>query len=84
MPLEYCEYSGMTDKCMKWLEANLPSEFEKLGIASTKDLADTEKKHQKRGGKVKSLINVGKRGIDLKEFSCFGVKFTYCSDRLAA
>lgn len=56
MPLEYCEYSGMTDKCMKWLEANLPSEFEKLGIASTKDLVDTEKKHQKRGGKGSKAV----------------------------
>lgn len=52
MPLEYCEYSGMTDKCLSWLEANLPSEFEKLNLAGLKEVADAEKKHQKRGGKV--------------------------------
>ncbi|EJW87545.1 hypothetical protein WUBG_01546, partial [Wuchereria bancrofti] len=51
MPLEYCEYSGMTDKCLSWLEANLPSEFEKLNLAGRKESTDAEKKHQKRGGK---------------------------------
>lgn len=51
MPIEYCEYSGMTDKCLKWLEVNLPSEFEKLDVTHIKESTDTEKKHQKRGGK---------------------------------
>ncbi|KAL4003731.1 density-regulated protein DRP1 family protein [Acanthocheilonema viteae] len=57
MPLEYCEYSGMTDKCLSWLEANLPSEFEKLNLAGLKELTDGEKKHQKRGGKGSKTIN---------------------------
>lgn len=52
MPLEYCEYSGMTDKCLSWLETNLPSEFMKLNLTNLKESTDAEKKHQKRGGKV--------------------------------
>lgn len=56
MPLEYCEYSGMTDKCLSWLEANLPDEFEKLNLADRKESTDGEKKHQKRGGKVAFLL----------------------------
>ena len=28
--LQYCEYYPNYDKCKKWLEANLPDEFEKL------------------------------------------------------
>lgn len=52
MPLEYCEYSGTTDKCLKWREINLPYEFEKMDLESLKGTSDSEKKHQKRGGKV--------------------------------
>ncbi|VDM06873.1 unnamed protein product [Wuchereria bancrofti] len=57
MPLEYCEYSGMTDKCLSWLEANLPSEFEKLNLAGRKESTDAEKKHQKRGGKGSKIVS---------------------------
>lgn len=52
MPLEYCEYSGIADRCRKWLEKNIPSELERLQIAEGDEVADAEKKHQKRGGKV--------------------------------
>ncbi|VDN53529.1 unnamed protein product [Dracunculus medinensis] len=50
LPLEYCEYSGMVDKCRKWLEDYLPNEFDKL-CAGNEETAESEKKHQKRGGK---------------------------------
>uniref|UniRef100_A0A914ZWA2 Density-regulated protein n=1 Tax=Parascaris univalens TaxID=6257 RepID=A0A914ZWA2_PARUN len=50
MPLEYCEYSGIADRCRKWLEKNIPSELERLQIAGD-EIPDAEKKHQKRGGK---------------------------------
>ncbi|MCP9258378.1 Density-regulated protein [Dirofilaria immitis] len=43
MPLEYCEYSGMTDKCLSWLETNLPLEFEKLNLENWKESTDAEK-----------------------------------------
>ncbi|XP_076107935.1 density-regulated protein homolog [Mytilus galloprovincialis] len=54
MPLEYCEYYPNYEKCKKWLEKNLPEEFERL--MSIKDEeeggeGDAEKKRQKRGGK---------------------------------
>ncbi|PIO73878.1 density-regulated protein DRP1 [Teladorsagia circumcincta] len=48
MPLEYCEYSGMTDKCRKWSEENAPEALEGIEIS---DENAEEKKHQKRGGK---------------------------------
>ncbi|VDM42901.1 unnamed protein product [Toxocara canis] len=51
MPLEYCEYSGISDRCRKWVEENMPSELEKLQVADGDELTDAEKKHQKRGGK---------------------------------
>uniref|UniRef100_A0A182DZL0 SUI1 domain-containing protein n=1 Tax=Onchocerca ochengi TaxID=42157 RepID=A0A182DZL0_ONCOC len=57
MPLEYCEYSGMTDKCLNWLETNLPSEFEKLNLGNWKESIDAEKKHQKRGGKGSKVVS---------------------------
>ncbi|VDN05064.1 unnamed protein product [Thelazia callipaeda] len=68
MPLEYCEYSGVTDRCLKWLETNLPSEFEKLDVTALKESresADAEKKHQKRGGKG-SKIGVEKHAAEKK------------------
>lgn len=58
MPTEYCEYYPNFDKCKKWLETNLPDEFEKLvslkgegdGEAAGGDEGD-KKKRQTRGGK---------------------------------
>lgn len=41
----------MVDKCRKWLEDYLPNEFDKL-CAGNEETAESEKKHQKRGGKV--------------------------------
>ncbi|KAL6728834.1 density-regulated protein DRP1 [Ancylostoma duodenale] len=49
MPVEYCDYSGMTDKCRKWAEENAPEALEGLEIAP--ETEGEEKKHQKRGGK---------------------------------
>ncbi|CAG2225091.1 DENR [Mytilus edulis] len=51
---KYCEYYPNYEKCKKWLEKNLPEEFERL--MSIKDdeeggEGDAEKKRQKRGGK---------------------------------
>lgn len=49
MPVEYCDYSGMTDKCRKWAEENAPEALEGLEIGG--EVEGEEKKHQKRGGK---------------------------------
>ncbi|XP_052871630.1 density-regulated protein homolog, partial [Anopheles cruzii] len=35
MPLEYCEYYPDYEKCKKWLEKNLPAEFEQLKVDTT-------------------------------------------------
>jgi len=57
MPIEYCEYSGKTDRCRIWLEQNLPKALdEQLSVkkseASTEKIVpEDDKKHQKRGGK---------------------------------
>ncbi|KAL7077108.1 hypothetical protein ACQ4LE_004077 [Meloidogyne hapla] len=51
MPIEYCDFSGMTDKCKQWLITNLPDiATEQLKIDESGE-QQTEKKHQKRGGK---------------------------------
>ncbi|XP_018361038.1 PREDICTED: density-regulated protein homolog [Trachymyrmex cornetzi] len=56
LPIEYCEYYPEYDKCKQWLERNLPTEFEKIKLA-TEDgstevsTGEDEKKRQKRGGK---------------------------------
>jgi len=52
MPFEYCEYYPDIDGCKKWLEANLPDQFEKLTAGGEEAEGDSdEKKRQKRGGK---------------------------------
>ncbi|XGW18911.1 hypothetical protein V3C99_003034 [Haemonchus contortus] len=68
MPLEYCEYSGMTDKCRKWSEENAPEALEGLEIS---DENLEEKKHQKRGGKgtvktVKKKVTAGGTKVTLQ------------------
>lgn len=54
MPLEYCDYSGMTDRCRKWAEANAPDALEGLSVKDGDD--GDEKKHQKRGGKGSKVM----------------------------
>lgn len=57
------------DKCKKWLEKNLPSEFSKLevkgsapeGVSATAG-EEEEKKRQKRGGK--GMIKTNKKKDD--------------------
>ncbi|CAK5063241.1 unnamed protein product [Meloidogyne enterolobii] len=53
MPIEYCEFSGMPEKCKQWLITNLPEvATEQLKIdEGGEGEQQTEKKHQKRGGK---------------------------------
>ncbi|GMT17961.1 hypothetical protein PFISCL1PPCAC_9258, partial [Pristionchus fissidentatus] len=66
MPFEYCEYSGMYDRCKKWAESHastlmdgltVSGEEKKVEGATVVDdnaeapAADGDKKHQKRGGK---------------------------------
>ncbi|RLU17849.1 hypothetical protein DMN91_010087 [Ooceraea biroi] len=53
---QYCEYYPEYDKCKQWLERNLPTEFEKIKLATEDGTteasgAEDEKKRQKRGGK---------------------------------
>ncbi|CAJ0600291.1 unnamed protein product [Cylicocyclus nassatus] len=55
MPLEYCDYSGITDKCRKWAEDHAPEALEGLEIAPEGE--GEEKKHQKRGGKGTVKVN---------------------------
>ncbi|VDK52657.1 unnamed protein product [Anisakis simplex] len=67
MPLEYCEYSGITERCRKWLEKNEVSGLDKLEINDNDDGedADAQKKHQKRGGK--GLKPTGEKTISTKK-----------------
>ncbi|XP_070506288.1 density-regulated protein homolog [Chironomus tepperi] len=63
MPIEYCEYYPEYEKCKKWLEKNLPTEFAKLDVkdrgsneqtetsGGAPAVEEEEKKRQKRGGK---------------------------------
>ncbi|VDM76637.1 unnamed protein product [Strongylus vulgaris] len=64
MPLEYCDYSGTTDKCRKWAEENAPDALEGLEIAPGAE--GEEKKHQKRGGKGTSKVEKKKTVIATK------------------
>lgn len=74
MPIEYCEYYPNYDRCKKWLECNLPEEFEKL--ATLKEGGEEEggegdgeekKKRQTRGGKgtIKAKKKAEPEGIKL-------------------
>ncbi|KAF7627207.1 Glyco_trans_2-like domain-containing protein [Meloidogyne graminicola] len=61
MPIEYCEFSGMQDKCKDWLIKNLPDlATEQLQINEGESgEQQAEKRHQKRGGKgsISTLIS---------------------------
>ena len=60
MPLEYCEYSGITEKCRKWAEQNAPDAMAGLSVAEKPE--GDEKKHQKRGGKGPKIAEKKKAG----------------------
>ncbi|XP_013384586.1 density-regulated protein homolog [Lingula anatina] len=52
MPFEYCENGPSFDKCKKWLQDNLPEEFERLHVGEGDEGKEgEEKKRQKRGGR---------------------------------
>ncbi|XP_070573821.1 density-regulated protein homolog [Ptychodera flava] len=52
MPLEYCEFHPDYEKCKKWLEKNLPEQFEAMmRLRGDEDETSSEKKKQKRGGR---------------------------------
>ena len=51
MPIEYCEYSGKSEKCKQWLEKNLPELMDKVLLDDDEGKNSDDKKHQKRGGK---------------------------------
>ncbi|MFH4979529.1 hypothetical protein AB6A40_006238 [Gnathostoma spinigerum] len=51
MPFEYCEYSAKPESCRKWLETHAPQLMERLEVKNDDANGETEKKHQKRGGK---------------------------------
>ncbi|OWF35496.1 density-regulated protein homolog [Mizuhopecten yessoensis] len=68
MPLEFCEYYPNYEKCKKWLETNLPDQFEKLKAdGEDGETGDAEKKRQKRGGKgqVKAKKKAEPQGVNL-------------------
>lgn len=54
---QFCSFYPEYEKCKKWLEENLPTEFSKLGVKDSTEAKDAgagddeEKKRQKRGGK---------------------------------
>lgn len=57
MPTEFCEYSGVYGKCQKWMQDNLPSDYEALvarvGEIKLEELSTfDDKKKQTRGGKA--------------------------------
>jgi len=58
LPPEYCEFFPNYDKCRIWLEANLPSELEKVAIGGGTE--EEKKGRQKRGGK--GLVKPKKAG----------------------
>ncbi len=68
--IKYCEYYPEYDKCKKWLEKNLPTEFAKLGVSDktseTQEAVaeDDDKKRQKRGGKGVIKPNKKKEEIE--------------------
>ncbi|KJH53126.1 density-regulated protein DRP1 [Dictyocaulus viviparus] len=63
MPLEYCEFSGITEKCRKWGEEHAPEALN--GLEITGDSSE-DKKHQKRGGKGIVKAEKKKPVIDTK------------------
>ncbi|CAO1407109.1 unnamed protein product [Diamesa hyperborea] len=76
MPIEYCEYYPEFDKCKKWLEKNIPTEFAKLNLTASAgsegkvgeaqaDGDDDKKKPQKRGGK--GMIKPNKKKEDVEK-----------------
>jgi density-regulated protein len=49
---QYCEFWPEKEKCIQWLQKNLPDEFSKLNIegsAKADEDGGEEKKKQKRG-----------------------------------
>lgn len=72
---QYCEYWPEYEKCKKWLEKNLPTEFEKLNVGCEKKASgegagageEEEKKRQKRGGKGVIRANKKKEENNGKE-----------------
>lgn len=73
MPTEYCEYSGVTEQCLEWLQANLPEEFTKLDLTNIQKTVEAEKKHQKRGGKV--IITINSFFFKLLRFVWFAIHY---------
>lgn len=61
MHLKFCTYYPEYEKCKKWLEKNLPVEFQKLGLntPAAEGGEEEEKKRQKRGGK--GMIKANKK-----------------------
>ena len=73
---QYCEYYPEFDKCKKWLEKNIPTEFAKLNLTASAgsegkvgeaqaDGDDDKKKPQKRGGK--GMIKPNKKKEDVEK-----------------
>jgi density-regulated protein len=65
--LQFCSYYPEFEKCKKWLEKNLPTEFAKLEVKGSGQTSEAgcavgeedEKKRQKRGGK--GMIKANKK-----------------------
>jgi len=70
MPIEFCSFYPEYEKCKKWLEENLPTEFSKLEVKNSTEAKDAgagddeEKKRQKRGGKGMIKPNKKKEPTD--------------------
>lgn len=64
--LQFCSFYPEFEKCKKWLEKNLPSEFAKLNLGASEATeagaggeTEEKKKGQKRGGK--GMIKANKK-----------------------
>lgn len=49
LPPEYCEYFPDNERCRKWLEENLPNQFQSVGLGGPG--GEEKSGRQKRGGK---------------------------------
>ncbi|XP_002730386.1 density-regulated protein homolog [Saccoglossus kowalevskii] len=70
MPLEFCEFHPNYEKCKKWLEKNLPDQFDALMRLSEDDPTaggEGEKKKQKRGGRgmIKTRKKTGPQKVTI-------------------
>lgn len=76
--LQFCSFYPEYEKCKKWLEKNLPTEFAKLNLGGSDateggnggDTEEKKKSSQKRGGKGMIKTNKKKDEENLQRKIC--------------